>query len=52
MGAAATVYVPIAQPTKSDSSKVAGSNMCEYVLREAGKLCTWTNEDEDDMIKR
>ena len=50
LGAAATVYVLIAQPTKSDSSKVVGSNMCEYVLREVGKLCTWTNED--DMVQR
>ena len=44
------VYGVIAKPTKSDSSKVVGSNMCEYVLREVGKLCTWTNED--DMVQR
>ena len=52
LGAAATVYVLIAQPTKSDLSKVkvVGSNMCEYVLREVGKLCTWTNED--GMVQR
>ena len=24
--------------------------MCEYVPREVGKLCTWTNED--DMVRR
>ena len=49
-GSAATVYGAIAKPTKSDSSKVVGSNMCEYVLREVGKLCTRTNED--DMVQR
>ena len=37
-GSAATVYGAIAKPTTSDSSKVAGINMCEYVLREVGKL--------------
>ena len=44
------VYGAIAKPTKSDSSKVVGSNMCEYVLREVGKLFTQTNED--GMVRR
>ena len=34
---------------KSDSTKVVGSNMCEYVPREVGKFCTRTNEE--DMVQ-